>query len=264
MRRSKLSDGLELFHLNLEETRFVHDEIFTDRTYLRHGITLSDGACVVDVGANIGLFALFVHRNYQRTRILAIEPVPEVFEVLAANADLHQLDARLIRCALGATPGEATFTFYPHNSVMSGMHADDTHDRATTRTFLRNKNPTLFEGAAANPATGRYVDAMFSRLFQSRTFTTPVRTLSSILAECGSPRVDLLKIDVEKAEHDVIAGVAPTDWPSIRQLVVEVHDTSNRLAALRSQLSSLGYTVSVEQDPVLASTDIWTLYALRP
>jgi FkbM family methyltransferase len=263
MRRSTLSDGLELFHLNLEETRFVHDEIFTDRTYLRHGITLSDGACVVDVGANVGLFALFVHRHYEHTRIIAIEPVPEVFEALSANADLHQLDARLFCCALGAAPGEATFTFYPHNSVMSGMHADDTQDRATTRTFLRNKNPTLFEGAAANPATGRYVDAMFSRLFQSRTFTVPVRTLSSILAEAGATRVDLLKIDVEKAEHEVIAGIAPTDWPAIRQLVVEVHDTAGRLAALRSQLTDLGYAVEVEQDPVLASTDIWALYALR-
>jgi FkbM family methyltransferase len=263
MRRSTLSDGLEIFHLNLEETRFVHDEIFTDRTYLRHGITLSDGACVVDVGANIGLFAVFVHRNYKNARIIAVEPVPEVFDVLSANADLHQLDARLFRCALGAAQGEATFTFYPHNSVMSGMHADDDHDRATTRTFLRNKNPALFEGAAANPATGRYVDAMFSRLFQSRTFTVPVRTLSSILAETGATRVDLLKIDVEKAEHEVIAGIAPTDWPNIRQLVVEVHDTEGRLAALRSQLADLGYSVEVEQDPVLASTDIWTLYALR-
>jgi FkbM family methyltransferase len=264
MRRTTLSDGLELFHLNLEETRFVHDEIFIDRTYLRHGIALSDGACVVDVGANIGLFALFVHRNYKHARIIAIEPVPEVFEALSANADLHQLDARLFRCALGAAPGEATFTFYPHNSVMSGMHADDAHDRATTRTFLRNKNPALFEGAAANPATGRYVDAMFSRLFQSRTFSVPVRTLSSILAEAGAACVDLLKIDVEKAEHDVIAGIAPADWPKIRQIVVEVHDTAGRLGALRSQLTGLGYAVDIEQDPVLASTDIWTLYAKRP
>lgn len=262
MRRSTLADGLELFYLNLDETRFVHDEIFVDRTYLRHGITLADGACVVDVGANIGLFALFVHRNVRNTRILAVEPIPEVFEVLAANAELHQLDARLFRCALGAAPGEATFTFYPHNSVMSGLHAAD-DDRATTRTFLRNKSPALFAGTEANPATSRYVDAMFSRLFQSRTFTTPVRTLSDVLAEAQLTRVDLLKIDVEKSELDVISGISDADWPAIRQLVVEVHDTDSRLSALRGRLADLGYTVAVEQDPVLASTDIWTLYARR-
>jgi FkbM family methyltransferase len=203
-------------------------------------------------------------RHWKHTRIIAVEPVPEVFDVLSANADLHHVDAKLFRCALGAAPGEATFTFYPHNSVMSGMHADDNHDRAITRTFLRNKNPALFEGVEANPATGRYVDAMFSRLFQSRTFTTPIRTLSGVLAEAGASRVDLLKIDVEKSEHQVIAGISDTDWPRIRQLVVEVHDTDGRLASLRSQLSSQGYTVEVEQDPVLTSTDIWTLYAIRP
>src|SRR5262249_48881719 len=174
MRRSTFADGLELFYLNLEETRFVHDEIFVDRTYLRHGITLSDGACVVDVGANIGLFAVYVHRHWKQTRIIAVEPVPEVFDVLSANAALHQLDARLFSCALGAAPGEATFTFYPNTPVMSGMHADHDSDRATTRTFSRNKTPTLFADAEATPAMGRHVDAMFSRLFQSRTFTTPV------------------------------------------------------------------------------------------
>ncbi len=263
MRRSTLADGLELFHLNLDETRFLHDEIFTDRTYFRHGITLADGACVVDVGANIGLFALYVHRHWKATRILAFEPVPEVFEVLAANAALHQLDAQLFSCALGEAPGEARFTFYPNNSVMSGMHADRTDDRATTRTFLGNKNPQLFEDAQANPAIGRHVDAMFTRLFQSRTFTCPVRTLSEVLAEAHVERIDLLKIDVEKSEHEVMRGIADHDWPRIHQLVVEVHDDHGRLDELRSNLVARGYRVEVEQDPVLAATAIWTLYAIR-
>lgn len=264
MRRTTLPGGLEAFYLNLDETRFVYDEIFTDRTYLRHGIALADGACVVDVGANIGLFALYVHRHVRAARIVAFEPVPEVYEVLKANVELHQIDAQLYPCALGAAPGEATFTFYPHNSVMSGMHADDAGDRATTRAFLGNKNPTLFEDARAQPAIGRYVDTMFDRLFKARTFQCPVRTLSDVLAEARVERIDLLKIDVEKAEAEVIAGIAGRDWPRIRQVVVEVHDSDGRLAALRAKLSDLGYTTEVEQDPVLASTEIWTLYAKRP
>ena len=263
MKRTTLPGGFDAFYLNLDETRFVYDEIFTDRTYLRHGIALGDGACVVDVGANIGLFALYVHRHVHRARIVAFEPVPEVFEVLKANVELHQIDARLYPCALGAGPGEATFTFYPHNSVMSGLQADDDGDRATTRAFLGNKNPTLFDDARAQPAIGRYVDTMVDRLFKSTTFACPVRTLSDVLAEAAIDRVDLLKIDVEKAEHEVIAGIADHDWPKIRQVVVEVHDTAGRLAELRARLAGLGYATEAEQDPVLAGTSIWNLYARR-
>lgn len=264
MKRTTLSDGLELFYLSIEETRFVHDEIFTDRTYFRHGVTLAPNACVVDVGANIGMFALYVHRHFPGTRIIAFEPVPEVFEVLSANVELHQVDAKLHACALGGATGEATFTFYPNNSVMSGMYADDTDDRATTRTFLGNKNPTLFEDAAATPAIGRHVDAMFTRLFKARTFQCPVRTLSDVLAEAQVDRVDLLKIDVEKAELEVIRGIADSDWARIRQVVIEVHDRDGRLAALQAKLTGLGYQVAVEQDSVLDATEIWTLYAVRP
>lgn len=264
MKRTTLSDGLELFYLSIEETRFVHDEIFADRTYFRHGVTLAPGACVVDVGANIGMFAMYVHRHFPGARIVAFEPVPEVFEVLSANVQLHHIDARLYPCALGAAPGEATFTFYPNNSVMSGMYADDTADRATTRTFLGNKNPTLFEDAATTPAIGRHVDAMFSKLFKARTFQCQVRTLSDVLAEAKLDAIDLLKIDVEKAELEVIRGIADRDWARIRQVVIEVHDRDGRLAALTAQLTGLGYQVATEQDSVLDATEIWTLYGVRP
>jgi len=264
MKRTTLSDGLELFYLSIEETRFVHDEIFTDRTYFRHGVALSPGACVVDVGANIGMFALYIHRQFPGSRIVAFEPVPEVFEVLSANVALHGIDARLYRCALGAAPGEATFTFYPNNSVMSGMYADDAGDRATTRTFLGNKNPTLFEDAATTPAIGRHVDAMFTRLFKAQTFQCQVRTLSDVLAEVQVARIDLLKIDVEKAELEVIRGITDSDWARVRQVVIEVHDRDGRLAALQAQLTGLGFQVAVEQDTVLDATEIWTLYGVRP
>lgn len=34
--------------------------------------------------------------------------------------------------------------------------------------------------------------------------------------------VDLLKIDVERAEVDALRGVEPSDWPQIQQVVMEV------------------------------------------
>ena len=44
------------------------------------------------------------------------------------------------------------------------------------------------------------------------TITKPVRTLAKLCAEAGLTRIDFLKIDVEGAEADVIAGMDFTRW----------------------------------------------------
>jgi FkbM family methyltransferase len=52
------------------------------------------------------------------------------------------------------------------------------------------------------------------------TTTKPVRTLASLCAEAGLDRIDFLKIDVEGAEADVIAGMDFSRWRP-RVVVVE-------------------------------------------
>ena len=56
--------------------------------------------------------------------------------------------------------------------------------------------------------------------------------VQEIVAQLGIGRIDLLKIDVEQAEADVLAGILDADWPLIRQLAAEVHDLDGRLAAI--------------------------------
>ena len=55
--------GLEIAYINEAETEYVYNEMFNDKIYFRHGISLSEGDVVFDVGANIGLFSLFVQEN---------------------------------------------------------------------------------------------------------------------------------------------------------------------------------------------------------
>ena len=128
MRRLSLPDGLDVFSLNADETRFVHGEVFGARCYLRHGIELRDGDCVFDVGANIGMASIFFCKERRNVRIFAFEPSPAAYECLKANIELHGqthgADARTFECGLSRAPGTAEFTFYPNNSVMSGFHAD--------------------------------------------------------------------------------------------------------------------------------------------
>ena len=46
--------------------------------------------------------------------------------------------------------------------------------------------------------------------------------------------MDLLKIDVERAEKEVLQGILPSDWPKIRQVAMEVHDVDGGLQTVVS------------------------------
>ena len=94
MSRQKIifPNGLECYYLSSkEETEFIFSEIFTEEQYLRNGIVLKEGDCIFDVGANIGLFSLFVSRLQEKLKIYAFEPIQEIFEVLQENVRLHSL-----------------------------------------------------------------------------------------------------------------------------------------------------------------------------
>src|SRR5262249_22255020 len=91
-----------------------------------------------------------------------------------------------------------------------------------------------------------------------------VRPLSQVVQEYGVEQIDLLKIDVEKSEWEVLAGIAAEDWPKIRQIVVEVHDLEDRLARVTGLLRARGYTVSVDQEAALADSALYSVYAVHP
>ena len=56
-------------------------------------------------------------------------------------------------------------------------------------------------------------------------------------------RIDLLKVDVEGAEMDVLAGIDDCHWPLVQQLCMEV-EVANKphVGALLGRLNSLGFT----------------------
>lgn len=252
MRRLNLPDGLEVFSLNADETRFVHREVFGARCYLQRGIELHDGDCVFDVGANIGLATVFFHRERQGVRIFAFEPSPVACECLKANIELHGADARVFECGLSRAPGTAEFTFYPANSVMSGFHPDLEGDRTATKTFMVNS------GVAPQDA-----ERLLGFKFRKMTFPCRLRTLSEIVDEEQVTRIDLLKVDVEKSEREVLAGIRDEHWGRIQQAVIEVHDETGGLVEIQDLLARHGFEVHTEQDPLLKGTNLFTVFASR-
>ena len=68
---------------------------------------------------------------------------------------------------------------------------------------------------------------------------------------------------MERAELEVLRGVAEEHWPLVGAVVAEVHDENGRLAAVRELLEGRGFAVDVRQDPLLADTVLYDVEALR-
>lgn len=250
----QLPNDLEVAHLNRSETDVIYNEIFAEETYLQHGIALRDGACVFDVGANIGLFTMFVHQQCSGARVFAFEPSPATFEKLKTNAVLYNLDVELFNCGLSDEAKELPFTFYPQMSSMSGVYADAKLDEELSAAALSNQDDAL----------AAHRDEVLADRFAGETFLCQFRTLSDVIREHGVAQIDLLKIDVEKSESDVLAGITEDDWSRIQQIVIEVHDLDGRLDTIRSLFQRHGFDVTVDQDKWLRDTDLYNVYARRP
>ncbi|MEQ9023342.1 MAG: hypothetical protein RLN82_11385, partial [Pseudomonadales bacterium] len=84
-----LPDRPPLAGPNENELEYLWKEIFDDQQYLRHGIQIDDHDVVLDVGANVGLFGVFVNQIANDVTVHAFEPVPEVSEHLRINQKLY-------------------------------------------------------------------------------------------------------------------------------------------------------------------------------
>ena len=287
-----LPDGLIVWAPNRFEAQVLHREMFVERSYFRHGISLRDDAAVVDVGANIGMFGLYIARNFPRATIHMLEPVPSTFELLEMNVGglRGEIDLHLHNVGLAAEPGSVTFQVDPKLSfaasmrtdVVEGSRRDVRHEAEWAeavlldlpRTFPGSRLAQAAAAALKNGLTRRAALTLVSVLLKldSRAKAGRVKEvecrvmrLSDFLREQVIKEVDLLKIDVEGAELEVIEGLPEADWPRIKQIVAEVHDIDGRAEQLRSMLRTRGYDVVTEPEEwaVHRLLGITTLFARR-
>jgi len=258
--RYVLADGTEIFHQSEAETRHFYHDIFELRSYVKHGIRIPDCGCVFDVGANIGLFTLFASRQARDVQLYTFEPAPPLFQILSRNVETHKVRAHLFNVGVSDRRRTAEFTFYPNSSGMSSFHADLNEEKDVLRALMKNQDK---DAPPELEQLKQQSDELFDVRFAAQTFTCALLPLSEIFAQHAIAHVDLLKVDVQKCEHEVLAGLQDGDWAKIDQIVLELHDIDGRRAQLEALLRGRGYDVISEQDPLYAGTNIHNLYALR-
>ena len=227
------------------------DEIVNGRIYLREGVEVKPGDVVLDIGANVGVAGAFFAHECGAGIVHSFEPIQPVFEQLQRN--LSHFPACVPHpYGISSRTGTASITFYPNDWATSGLYANPAAESEMLRRALLNL------GNSEEEAERKLRDR-----FAEQQLTCELRTLSDAIRAEEIQGVDLLKVDVEKAELDVLLGIEDDDWPRIRQIVMELHLDADRRDEVAALVEDRGFRIAVRQDPTMAGTDIHMLYAVR-
>jgi FkbM family methyltransferase len=153
---------------------------------------------VLDIGANVGVTALYFSQIFPNAEIYAFEPAPDNFAVLAKNiANCKRI--RAFNFALGA--------------------------KDATLDLFASDNPVNFGGYSLH-ATGSDT---------SKKVSIPVRNVATVLQEIALDTVDVIKVDTEGAEWDILTAFPESVLRSAKYLTGELH--GNKDFALLEYLS---------------------------
>lgn len=242
-----------IYCVNPEEAPIVYNQV---QGYLKHGIHLQDSCVVFDVGANIGLFALWLTQHYKDTYIYAFEPVPILFEALKKN--FQQIDPEHLKAfpfGLWHENTTATMAYHPNATAMSTVYPYTQQEKSELQEAIFKNLPE---------AAQEEFKPMLNLFFENEPIQCQLRKASEVIRENNVSQINLLKIDVEKAELDVLQGFTAEDWLKVQQVVIEIHNLDDRLNTIQALLIQNGFNIlAIDQEEGLKGSNIYNLYASR-
>lgn len=166
-----------------------------------------DARLVVDVGANVGIFALWASRAAPGAVLVCVEPFPVTVQQLRDNLAAWRLSDRcdVVTDAVTATAGVRQMDTSPGPSQSRGV---------------LSAAPQASDGVAVS--------------------SIQLEQLLARAREAGkTSSVDLLKVDIEGSEHEVFHSLRPGALSGVKRLQLEFHPNGD-WSALEQKLHSLG------------------------
>lgn len=198
--------GFEVEASSYELLLKLFKEIFLAEPYAF--VPATAAPLIIDGGANIGMAVVYFKKHFPEAHILAFEPSPEAFRLLARNvAANHLRGVELHNVALAATAGELPFYVEADGASLTG---------------------SLLPQATGVPPV-----------------RVPARRLADYLP--ATAPVELLKLDVEGAEASLLADLDQAGLLTrFRQVIVEFHyrigsAESGQLAACLQAFTGQGF-----------------------
>lgn len=217
--------------LTLRVRRQTCDEDFVrlviaEREYLQHGVTIRPTDTVVDIGGNIGCFAVLAARMAKDGRVVTVEPDPENLTLLHTNVRNNRLkNVTIIEGAVAGRTGSLTLHTSTHGG---GFH-------------------TVRPERLPYTAPVRHVPCLSLRdLFRTNA-----------ISQCH-----LLKIDCEGAEWDILHHADAEALGRIQTIAMEyhgAHDSETRERQVSTLLASLPafHVIAHERFPQNPGGHLW-------
>ena len=171
-------------------------------------------ATILDVGANIGQFALAATLYFPDAKIYSFEPVPDVFKVLQENINKNpKIEA--FNCALGNQHGQILFHRNEYTRLSSALQIDENNDNI------------------------RYNERKFS------VINVDIFRLDEFYKNMDIQPPVLLKIDVQGMETDVLLGckhfLDQVDFILCEVPLVRLYNNQPMFDEMHHFTSQLGY-----------------------
>jgi FkbM family methyltransferase len=147
----------------------VHQVIIDDQYHVRD--LVKNNAVVIDGGANMGIFAVFVAHEKPNTAVYAFEPAAETFQALQKNVG-HYSQVKAFPVGLGEMKATRDFQVFEKSTV---------------------SNHFLSEGF---DTTG------------TETTSATITSIDDFSIENAIPRIDFIKLDTEGYEANILKGGA--------------------------------------------------------
>jgi FkbM family methyltransferase len=189
--------------------RFILNEIFLGKIYDVPGLDFSKLRNVLDLGANVGVFAMYIASRARRATTHCVEPSADNFDTLVFNIQRNKLNAVCYNCAITAEPGFATLS----TSGTSVEHA-------------------VVADASSSADSG---------IEQVRCMT-----LEDLFDHAKVEHFDYAKIDIEGSELEVLEATPDDLLSRIGALSIEWHHGRSELDALAERLRKLGFGAKIE------------------
>ncbi|HVB80238.1 MAG TPA: FkbM family methyltransferase [Candidatus Binataceae bacterium] len=183
----RMRDGVTLALSDGDNEIWAFQSVYRRRCYDRDFSGLPADGLVVDLGANVGIFALYAaSRLVPHGRVVAVEPNPRMVEVLKANA-LARSNVMVVPFAIDVSAG--TRTLYVTESSLGCS-------------FYQDRRETSVAIEVGCIACADFLSAV-----------------------CGREgRVSLLKCNAEGIEYPLLLETEPDVWARVDRLAIKYHE----------------------------------------
>ncbi|MEW6587893.1 MAG: FkbM family methyltransferase [Thermoproteota archaeon] len=174
--------------------------------YLKPGFEIKDDDIIIDIGAHVGLFALYAAQYCKTGKIFCFEPIKDNFDLLVENIHLNKLTN--VSCFNNAVSGKDKAVKIYLNSVDQAAHS-------------------------VYGIGGEYVEVN-------------AITLNHIIDTNQIKVCNLLKLDCEGSEYEIFQSTPDDYLQKIQKICMEYHILKNNyepLYILKKRLLSLNFQI---------------------